>query len=536
MSSTHKPDVIITGKFNILTNVDISHKLSFVRQIDIHQYVGDMIIMSKKLPVAIIGAGPVGLAAAAHLIERGETPIIFEAGETIGANVLGWGHVRMFSPWEYTVDQATVRLLTAHGWAMPPRDELPTGKDLVERYLVPFSQLPEVQDKIYLNARVMGVSRRDVDKMKDATRDTAPFVLHVVYGNGDEALIEARAVIDASGTWHNPNPIGAGGLPAIGEKQQSPHIFYGIPDITGAHSPRYANQRVMVVGSGHSAINALLELATLKDNAPDTQIMWVMRGSNLQRVFGGGEDDALPARGQLGTRLQTFVDAGVVEIVSPFRVRSIKASGNGLDVTGETPDGLMTRQVDEIIATTGARPDLHMLRELRLELDTALESTRQLGPMIDPNIHSCGTVRPHGEAELRHPEKDFYIVGMKSYGRAPTFLLATGYEQVRSVVAALVGDWEAARDVQLNLPETGVCSTNLVGEGAACCGTTSNQTPVVSFSNIGVNLTPALTVNQSPAPQAVAAPTATHECGCDDACCADGVKSTSCGCDSTCCS
>ena len=50
---------------------------------------------------------------------------------------------------------------------------------------------------------------------------------------------------------------------------------------------------------------------------------------------------------------------------------------------------------------------------------------------------------------------------MKSYGRAPTFLLATGYEQVRSIAAALAGDWTAARDVQLDLPETGVCSTTL---------------------------------------------------------------------------
>ena len=116
---------------------------------------------------------------------------------------------------------------------------------------------------------------------------------------------------------------------------------------------------------------------------------------------------------------------------------------------------------DELIVCTGARPDLAMLRELRLDLDPAVEATRSLAPLIDPNLHSCGTVRPHGEAELRQPEKDFYIIGMKSYGRAPTFLMATGYEQARSVVAALCGDWEAARAVRLNLPETGVCVTDL---------------------------------------------------------------------------
>ncbi|GAB4514956.1 MAG: FAD-dependent oxidoreductase [Anaerolineae bacterium] len=423
------------------------------------------------LPVAVIGAGPVGLAAAAHLLERGETPIVFEAGAEIGANVRDWAHVRMFSPWEFTVDTASVRLLERHGWQMPPADGLPTGGELVEQYLQPLADAPAMREHIHLNARVIAVSRRDVDKMKDAGRDDAPFVLHVAYGDGRETLIEARAVIDASGTWQQPNPLGSGGLPAIGEKRYADHIAYGIPDILDTARTRYADRRVMVVGSGHSAINALLELAQLKADYPDTQIIWAMRGTNLKRVLGGGEDDALPARGSLGNRVKAYIDAGDIMILAPFRVREIGPAEHGITITGETPDGAQTVNVDEVITATGARPDLAMLRELRLDIDSSLESSRTLAPMIDPNIHSCGTVPPHGEAELRHPEKDFYIVGMKSYGRAPTFLLATGYEQVRSVVAALAGDWEAARDVQLCLPETGVCSTDFAGEGDACCGT-----------------------------------------------------------------
>jgi hypothetical protein len=220
-----------------------------------------------------------------------------------------------------------------------------------------------------------------------------------------------------------------------------------------------------------------------------------------------------------------------VNIVSPFRISEISAVDGGVAVTGETPDGPMLVLVDEIIATTGARPDLDMLRELRLELDPALESTRTLGPLIDPNVHSCGTVPPHGEAELRQPEANFYIVGMKSYGRAPTFLLATGYEQVRSVVAALVGDWEAARDVQLVLPETGVCSTNLAtGDSAACCGSSGVQvtSPAISLA--------AIPVSSGLSAQAVAVAPTIQACGCDDDCCDDGVRSTSCGCDDTCCS
>lgn len=454
---------------------------------------------TSTLPVAVIGAGPVGLAAAVHLLERGETPIIFEAGMQVGANIRDWGHVRMFSPWSLTVDSASVRLLKAQGWHMPTASELPTGNDLVDRYLEPLAAHPSIKPHLHLNARVAAVSRRNIDKMKDAGRDDAPFVLHVIYGSGEEALIEARAVIDASGTWHKPNPVGAGGLFAVGEKRNTTRIHYGIPDVRGTHRARYAGKRVMVAGSGHSAINALLELAELQREQTNTSIFWVMRGTSLQRVFGGGTSDALPARGSLGTRIQAQVDAGAITILSPFRIREIVETATGLDITGETDEGYSTVTVDEIIASTGARPDLDMLRELRLDLDPALESTRQLGPLIDPNIHSCGTVRPHGEAELRQPEKHFYITGIKSYGRAPTFLLATGYEQVRSVVAALAGDWDAARDVQLNLPETGVCNTDLSANGSCCglnsaeessCGTVSAEPALLSLTDIQVRPLP----------------------------------------------
>lgn len=441
-----------------------------------------------QLPVVVIGAGPVGLAAAAHLLERGLRPVVFEAGETVGANVLDWAHVRMFSPWEFTVDSATVRMLEASGWEMPPAKELPTGGDLVTQYMRPFAALPQVKPHIHLKTRVTAISRRNIDLMKDAGRDKAPFVVQFEQ-DGDEDSIEAQAVIDASGTWHSPNPLGANGLRAKGEAQNADRIHYGIPDVTGKARSRYAGKRVMVVGSGHSAINALLELAELRQEADATQVYWAMRGRNLQRVYGGGTDDALPARGRLGQRIKAHVDAGTVHIVAPFRVTELTATDGGVQVIGQTDDGVQTITVDEIVASTGARPELDMLRELRLDIDPALESARTLAPMIDPNIHSCGTVRPHGEAELRHPEPNFYIAGMKSYGRAPTFLLATGYEQVRSIVAALAGDWEAAQDVQLCLPETGVCSTDFAdegAEGAACCAPVTSQGGSVALGEIQV--------------------------------------------------
>lgn len=420
-----------------------------------------------ELPIAIIGGGPVGLAAAAHLLERGQRPILFEAGESVGANVLDWGHVRMFSPWQFNVDGASVRLLESAGWEMPPADELPTGAELVERYLRPLAALPAMRAVIRTGTRVVHVSRRNHDKVKDGSRDSAPFQLHVFH-DGLEELVEARAVIDASGAWHNANPLGANGAPAIGEAALRQRLVYGMPDALGSERERYADRRVMVVGSGHSAINVLLDLIQLRNEHSRTEILWVMRGDNLRKVYGGGEADALPARGQLGLRIKAAVDAGALRIVAPFAITDVAATGAILRLRGDLNGDAREYVADEVIVCTGARPELEMLREMRLDLDPAVEAIRSLAPLIDPNLHSCGTVSPHGEAELRQPEKDFYIVGMKSYGRAPTFLAATGYEQVRSVAAALCGDWAAARAVQLNLPETGVCVSDYADD-VACC-------------------------------------------------------------------
>jgi hypothetical protein len=409
---------------------------------------------TSTLPVAVIGGGPVGLAAAAHLVSRGETPIVLEAGDTVGASVREWGHVRLFSPWRYVVDPASASMLEAAGWSAPPAEDLPTGNDLIDDYLLPLADLPQLAPHIHLGARVVSITRQGFDKMKTPGRDGAPFVLRVQRGDGRFEQVIARAVIDASGTWRTPNPLGADGLIAIGEAALAEHIAYGIPDVLGTARARYAGRRVLVVGSGHSAFNALLDLADLAAQAPGTEITWAIRGTIAPEMFGGGESDALPARGMLGQRLRRLVDAGQIRLISQFRITAVRQTEQGFEVHGES--GILP-PVDEIIAATGFRPDLSLAGELRLSLDPAVESPVALAPLIDPNVHSCGTVPPHGYRELSHPEPDFYTVGMKSYGRAPTFLLLTGYEQVRSVVAALTGDHAAAAQVELVLPESGVC-------------------------------------------------------------------------------
>jgi thioredoxin reductase len=446
-----------------------------------------------SLPIAIIGAGPIGLAAAAHVIERGETPIVFEAGNAIGSSVREWAHVDMFSPWEFNVDATAARLLGASGWLHPPKDVIPTGGELIELYLEPLAKLPQLAKHIHLDSKVVAVSRRNMDKVRTAGRDQQPFVLRIA-GSEGESNFEARAVIDASGTWTSPNPIGSNGFPALGEKRMQDRIFYGMPKLEGVTRARYAGRKTLVIGSGHSAINALLDLSELKQEVPETEIVWAMRKENIEEAFGGEAEDALAQRGALGSAARSIVEAGAAQVLSPFRISALERKpNNSLRVLGELNGTAVTIDADEIIVATGFRPDLSFLREIRLTIDPWLESSGTIGPLIDPNLHSCGSVRPHGAVELAHVEKDFYIVGMKSYGRAPTFLLTTGHEQVRSIMAELTGDHEAARKVELKLPETGVCKSNpRRAPGAAptkettsccaptCCGGTSDKTQQLS--------------------------------------------------------
>ena len=424
---------------------------------------------NKSLPIAIIGAGPVGLAAAAHLKVRNLPFLLFEAGKTVASNILSWRHVRVFSPWRYNIDKAARLLLSSTDWQSPDDEALPTGDELYNEYFKPLAELLSLKSNIILGAKVLSIGRKDVDKMKTWGREALPYVVQVLRENEIEQYY-VKGVIDSSGTWNSPNPIGSSGVYALGEVENHGKIFYGIPDILQQDESRYKNKSVLVVGSGHSAINAILELDKLKEKYPATEIHWVVRKNNITDVYGGQENDALAARGALGIRIEELIVNDRVSVYTSFQIQQLIRHENKLTIVGfQDNQRLALPGIDEIISNTGSRPDFSFIREVRLNIDPSLESVAEIAELIDPNIHSCGTVRPHGEKELRQPDKDFYIVGSKSYGRAPTFLMATGYEQVRSIVAAFAGDMEAAGNVELDLPETGVCSVDL-NSAAACCG------------------------------------------------------------------
>ncbi|AEG43012.1 FAD-dependent oxidoreductase [Isoptericola variabilis] len=435
-----------------------------------------------ELPVVVIGAGPVGLAAAAHLLERGLEPLVLEAGDGPGAAVASWGHVRLFSPWRYDVDAAARRLLEATGtWSAPDPDHLPTGAELVRDYLAPLAATPALRDRVRYGTRVTAVARDGADRTRSLGRERRPYLVRTTGSDGAVRDVRARAVLDCSGTYGQRNPVGASGLPAVGEAESAAFLAGPLPDVLGADRARFAGRHALVVGMGHSAANSLLSLVRLAEQVPGIRITWAIRGGSARRLYGGGQADDLPARGELGTRLRAAVEAGRLELVTRVAIDRLEPHAGQVRVLGtgrrDGVDGVLDLTVDTIVDATGFRPDLDMLREVRLELDPVVEAPARLAPLIDPNLHSCGTVPPHGESVLSHPDEGFYLVGMKSYGRAPTFLLATGYEQARSVAAALAGDREGADLVQLELPATGVCSSDLaleaedVATSGGCCGT-----------------------------------------------------------------
>lgn len=419
------------------------------------------------LPVVVIGAGPIGLATAAHLVERGIDAVVLEAGDSVANAVWLWGHTRFFSPWRFLVDAAARRLLEAAGWTMPAADRrAPTGQEFVDDYLAPLADLPEIASQIRLGSTVIAVSREGMDRTRTAGRAQTPFLVRIQHQDGQITEMAARAVIDASGTYTSPNPLASSGLSPVGYDKVAHRVLHALPDVLGTDRARFAGKHTVVVGAGHSAANTLLSLGTVAREEPGTRATWVIRNRSAIRVS-ASPGDQLPDRAELGTQVVRMVQSGQIDQLDSFEIARVESSGGGIRLIGTRRGEVATLDADQVVNATGFRPNLDMLREIRLELDDVVEAPRRLAPLIDPNVHSCGTVEPHGFRELSHPEPGFFIVGMKSYGRAPTFLLATGHEQVRSVAAWLDGDMQAASQVALTLPATGVCSTD--DSGGSCC-------------------------------------------------------------------
>lgn len=421
--------------------------------------------MNKIYPVIIIGGGPVGLAAAAHLCQRDMDFLLLELGSRVGDSVAEWGHVEMFSSWSLNTDPVAVQMLSSASWKRNDPDKFPTGHDLVEKYLEPLSRLPQIAPRILLNRKVRNVSRQQGKRFTN--RSSSPFVLNTFNIETQETeRFYANQVIDASGTWKSPSPLGGFGYEIQGEENEK--IATGIPSVLDSHRETYLGKDTVVIGSGHSAIAVLNDLVELKRQAGNGKVTWIVRSDKTEG--GACKPAILPGRGELESGARSLYEKNEIRLINNFYAQSISEKSDGkLFINGIREGRKSLVETDRIVATTGCRPDITMTRELQLQYDHLFECPVGVSELIvAAGARGEAIPAPHGYKAVLHPEPGYYVVGMKSHGRAQNFFLMSGYEQVRSVCAYVCGDIEAANKVEFEYPEDGVCG-GACAEGS-CCG------------------------------------------------------------------
>ncbi|MFT4185612.1 MAG: FAD-dependent oxidoreductase [Micrococcaceae bacterium] len=406
---------------------------------------------SQDLPVVVIGAGPIGLATAAYLQDRGLKFVLFEQNEKIAGAIEQWRHISLFSPWKRNVDGLSLKLLDKHGYKIPDMNGNPTGAEFIDEYLAPLAATDELAPHIKTGIKVLTVARVGVDKLKMNDKKT-PFLVRIKTPQGIKD-VKARGIIDASGTWDTPNPLGASGIPAFGELENEKYLAGTLPDVLGSGRKCFTNRRVLVVGNGYSAANTILALSELAETEAETKIYWAIRGKSVKHFYNRGHLSKKAARWKIGERIRELVEKpGKLEILSQFAINGFNELSEGIEVIADTPEGEKSVVVDVITNGTGFRPNLDMHKEIYTDFDAAVEAPNRMLAFMQATASHPKEVEFAGAVAVSHPQPDFYVIGMKSYGRMPGFFLFFGYEQARVVAAAFADDWKAAGPVTLKLP------------------------------------------------------------------------------------
>ena len=395
--------------------------------------------------IAILGGGPVGLEAALAAAQAGLPFTLYEAAYEVAGNVRSWGHVQLFTPWSMNVSPRVREALEAAGHDVPDGDDCPIGSALVERVFEPLAKLPELAPHIRCDHRVIEIGRDGLlksDEIGTGARSSSRFRLLVRDGGGAEFVEFADIVLDCTGTYDNPNALGVGGVRAPGEAQAAEYIIRQIPDfdapLLSGDAPGWGGLRILLVGSGHSAQTAARDLAGLIVRVPETRVTWAIRSKDP--TFGAVPDDTLPVRHALVEQAR-----GLASDDSPFDVRlgysvdALEASPEGIVVTLVHADGSRdTVTVDRIISLTGAVGDARMYRQLQVHECYATSGPMKLAAaLLASTSADCLTQESQGADTLKNPEPDFYILGMKSYGRNSSFLMRVGWEQVNEVFSLI---------------------------------------------------------------------------------------------------
>ena len=404
--------------------------------------------------IAILGAGPVGLEAALAAAESGHSYTLYEASPSVAGNVRSWGHVRLFTPWSMNVSRRMRAVLAEEGVEPPHDDRCPTGWELVEQVLEPVAARPEIQEHLRLATRIVEVGREGLlksDEIGTGGRARRPFRLLVGLPDGSERVEHADVVLDCTGTYHNPNALGAGGIRAPGEATAEEYIVRKIPDLEmpdfEGEPPAWAGERILLVGAGHSAQTAARDLESLVRRAPGTRVTWVIRSRDPD--FGAVENDLLPARSSLVEKARELASEGsLLDVRTGRSVEALRPSSEGIEVTLGRGDGEDAEEVtvDRIVSLTGSVGDARMYRQLQVHECYATSGPMSLAAaLLASSSADCLAQESQGADALRNPEPDFFILGSKSYGRNNTFLMRVGWEQVEEVFS-LLGTAPAVRE------------------------------------------------------------------------------------------
>ena len=395
-----------------------------------------------KPHVAILGAGPTGLEAALAAAEAGFPFTVYEAAPQVGGNVRAWGHVRLFTPWDLNVSPRMRRHLEAAGVAVPQGADCPTGQELAGRLLAPLAALPAIAPHLRLGTRVLSIGREGLLKHEEiatAERGRRPFRLLLADGAGHEWTERAGIVVDATGTYGNPNRLGDGGIPAPGERALDGEIRRAIPDFARERA-EWAGKTVLLAGAGHSAQTAARDLAALAREAPGTRVIWALRSDPGN--WGSHDGDPLPERARLAADAEALA-AGASPAVEARRGVAVEelARPNGkVKVVLRNGDGAEEVLVDRVLSLTGYVGDHELYRQLQVhECYATCGPIKLSAALLGAGGGDCLAQTGHGVDTLTNPEPGLYILGSKSYGRNNTFLMRVGWEQVAEVFGALAG-------------------------------------------------------------------------------------------------
>lgn len=397
--------------------------------------------MSQSPPrIAILGAGPIGLEAALAAAERGWPFTVYERADTVAGHVRQWGHVRVFTPWDMNVSDRMRAALEREGAEIPAGGDLPTGSELAQRLYDPVAAASPLAGRVETRVRVEAVGRDGLlkhDEIGTGRRSERPFRL--LLSDGDAERVEhADVVIDATGTYSNPNSLGDGGIPAPGERELGDRIERFLPRLRDEHEA-WAGQTILLTGAGHSAQTAARDLAEFARDAPGTRMVWAVRAAEPE--WGAVDDDPLPERAALNAAAAEL-QAGAsdaVEILPGHVTEALAQSGDRIAVTLRNGAAEVV-EVDRVLALNGGVGDHTLYRQLQVHECYATAAPMDLSAALlaaGGSAADCLTQASHGADTLTSPEPGFFMLGAKSYGRNSQFLLRIGWQQVDDVFGLL---------------------------------------------------------------------------------------------------